>query len=97
MAFYATTLGVSSDHLSRVCRAVTSSSALALVHERLALEAKRVLVHTQMTVSEVALDLGFDDVAYFSRFFKGVVGCAPSEFRARIASGALGAPLAARG
>jgi AraC family transcriptional activator of pobA len=45
-----------------------------------------------MTVSEVALHLGFDDVAYFSRFFKAEIGCAPSEFRARIASGTQGAP-----
>lgn len=92
LAFYAEALDVTADHLSRVCRAVASTSALALLHERVVLEAKRALVHTQMTVSEVSLHLGFDDAAYFSRFFKSEVGCAPSEFRLRIASGAQAVP-----
>ena len=97
LAFYAQALEVTADHLSRVCRAVASTSALALLHERVVLEAKRVLAHTPMTVSEAALHLGFDDVAYFSRFFKAEVGCAPSEFRLRIASGAQAVPAPAAG
>ncbi|MDM0026286.1 helix-turn-helix domain-containing protein [Variovorax saccharolyticus] len=92
LAFYAEALDVTADHLSRVCRAVASSSALALLHERVVLEARRVLVHTPMSVSEVALHLGFDDAAYFSRFFKAEVGCAPSEFRLRIAAGTQAVP-----
>jgi AraC family transcriptional activator of pobA len=92
LAFYAEALDVTADHLSRVCRAVASSSALALLHERVVLEAKRVLVHTPMSVSEVALHLGFDDAAYFSRFFKSEVGCAPSEFRLRVAAGTQAVP-----
>jgi len=96
LAFYADALEVTADHLSRVCRAVASTSALALLHERVVLEAKRVLAHTPMTVSEAALHLGFDDAAYFSRFFKAEVGCAPSAFRLRIASGAQAVPAAAR-
>lgn len=96
LTFYADALGVTADHLSRVCRAVASISALALLHERVALEARRVLVHTPMTVAEAALHLGFDDAAYFSRFFKAEVGCSPSEFRARIASGAQAVPAPAQ-
>ncbi|MDM0065404.1 helix-turn-helix domain-containing protein [Variovorax sp. J31P207] len=96
LAFYAQALDVTADHLSRVCRAVASTSALALLHERVVLEAKRILAHTPMTVSEAALQLGFDDAAYFSRFFKAEVGCAPSEFRLRIASGALAVPAPGR-
>ncbi|MDM0111277.1 helix-turn-helix domain-containing protein [Variovorax sp. J22R133] len=95
LAFYADALGVTADHLSRVCRAVSSTSALAILHERLALEARRVLVHTEASVADVAQQLGFEDAAYFSRFFKGETGCAPSEFRARIASGAQAVPARA--
>ena len=47
LAFYADALDVTADHLSRVCRAVSSTSALALLHERMALEAQRMLVHTR--------------------------------------------------
>lgn len=75
-------LGVSVPHLSRVCRQVTGCSALALTHERLALEARRYLAYTSMTVAEIAFSLGFEDPAYFSRFFARHVGVSPRAYRA---------------
>ncbi|MBO9516190.1 MAG: helix-turn-helix domain-containing protein [Variovorax sp.] len=92
LAFYAEALGVTPDHLSRVCRAVGSVSALDLLHERVALEAKRVLAHTGATVAEVAAQLGFEDVGYFSRFFKKVTGMAPSAYREGVERGIAAVP-----
>lgn len=80
---YAAALGISSTQLNNVCRALTGNSALHLVHDRLILEAKRNLIYTVMTVSEIAYALGFSDPAYFSRFFIKRAGVSPSEFRAR--------------
>lgn len=92
LAFYADALGVTADHLSRVCRSTTRSSALDLVHQRVALEAKRMLVHTEATVADVAAQLGFGDVGYFSRFFKATTGTAPSAYREALALGLAAAP-----
>lgn len=74
-------LGVSVPHLSRVCRRVTGRSALGIVQERLALEARRHLAYTSMTVAEIAFGLGFEDPAYFSRFFTRHVGSSPRAYR----------------
>ncbi|MFG1372735.1 helix-turn-helix domain-containing protein [Xanthobacter oligotrophicus] len=75
-------LGVSVPHLSRVCRRVTGRSALGIVQERLALEARRHLAYTSMTVAEIAFGLGFEDPAYFTRFFTRHLGVSPRAYRA---------------
>ena len=54
-----------------------------MVHTRVLLEAKRELVYTSAAVSEIAYALGFDDPAYFTRFFSKRTGMAPRTFRAR--------------
>lgn len=92
LAFYAEELEVTADHLSRSCRAVTGMSALDLLHERLGLEARRLLAYTPATVADVARELGFDDPAYFSRFFARRVGCSPQAWRQALAEGQATVP-----
>jgi len=78
---YARRLGVAPSRLRAACAAVAGASPTALVHDRIMVEAKRMLLYTSMTVSEVAYDLGFEDPAYFSRFFAERAGRSPSAFR----------------
>lgn len=78
---YAQALGVSLARLSRACRRATGKAPLALVHERLMLEARRGLTFSVMSVSQLAGSLGFTDAAYFSRFFHKRMGMAPSAYR----------------
>jgi AraC family transcriptional regulator, transcriptional activator of pobA len=85
--FYAATLGVTPDHLSRVCRGTTGRSALQTIHERLMLEARRLLVYTPMPVAGVAEQLGYADAAYFTKFFARAVGHTPKRYRALVARG----------
>lgn len=87
LVFYAERLGVTADHLSRVCRSVTGSSALELQHERMLIEARRLLAYTQAPVTAVAAELGFDDPAYFSRFFARRGGQSPLAYRSALQSG----------
>jgi transcriptional regulator GlxA family with amidase domain len=61
---------------------VAGRPASALLHARLVLEAKRLLVYTPMRVAEVSWTLGFADPAYFTRFFTQKTGLPPSKFRA---------------
>lgn len=80
---YADLLGVTPTHLSRLCRETIGRPASALIHERRLLEARRLLVYTTMSVSQIAYELGFQDPAYFSKFFARKMGCTPSGFRER--------------
>jgi AraC family transcriptional regulator, transcriptional activator of pobA len=80
---YATALGVTPGHLNALCRTQLRQTASARIHGRLALEAKRLLLYSDLTVAEVADRLGFADPAYFSRFFRREAGSAPAAYRAR--------------
>lgn len=87
LGFYAQILGVSVDHLSRSCRRVVGLSALDLAHEGVLLDARRLLAQGSQPVAEIAAALGFDDAAYFSRFFTRRTGVSPSAYRAALAQG----------
>lgn len=78
---YAEALGVSPEQLNRSAQAEAGCGALALVHRRLALEACRRLVHSTVPVAKLAEALGFDDPAYFSRFFRRHTGVSPRQWR----------------
>ena len=78
---YAALLRTSESRLRRACLAVTGQSPVELVHLRLLLEAERQLRYTSMSVTQVAYHLGFQDPAYFSRFFARRTGVSPRAFR----------------
>jgi AraC family transcriptional activator of pobA len=83
--FYARELGLSETHLNRVCRTALGCSALAAIHDRILAEASRDLAFTTMSVAEIGHSLGFEDPAYFSRFFTRAAGLSPRRFRQRAA------------
>lgn len=81
---YARLLNVTPGHLNDTIKEHTGVSAIALIHERILLEAKRVLFHANLSVKEIGWRLGFEDAAYFNRFFKRVSGETPVQFRSNI-------------
>jgi len=80
---YAATLGLSTERLNRLVRAEAGHTAQHLIHARLAREATRQLVHVAAPVSKLAFELGFEDPAYFCRFFKRHTGLSPRAYRAQ--------------
>ena len=80
---YARGLQVSESSLRNACLKATGQPPIHLVHARVLLEAKRQLYYTPRPVSEIAYELGFDDAAYFTRFFTRRAGVSPRAFRAR--------------
>ena len=83
LAAIAGQIGITSTQLNRVCRQVLGHSALGLLHARIVLEAKRDLTYTMMSVKQIAHEPGFDDAAYFTRFFQRETKVTPTEWRAR--------------
>ena len=92
IGFYADALGVTPDHLGRTCRATSGLGALDLLHERMLLEARRMLAYTPVPVTGVAQQLGFEDPGYFSRFFTRRAGLSPSAYRGSVADGRAAPP-----
>ncbi len=80
-AEYASRLNVSRVYLNEAVKAVTGISVGAFVRNHIILNAKRMLVHTDLDVNEIAENLGYEDKSYFSRLFKKETGMTPSEFR----------------
>ncbi|MFE6223937.1 MULTISPECIES: helix-turn-helix domain-containing protein [unclassified Streptomyces] len=74
-------LGVSAGHLNEAVRAATGRTPAALLREARVREAQRLLVATALSVRQVAARVGFQDPAYFCRFFRREVGCSPGDFR----------------
>lgn len=87
IAQYAAALHVSESRLRSACLALSGQSPVQLIHARIMLEAKRQLHYTDNPVSEIAYGLGFDDPAYFTRFFSRRAGVSPRGFRSRIPDG----------
>jgi AraC family transcriptional activator of pobA len=78
---YAETLGVSAKQLRSACLRVADATPLGIIQDRLVLEAKRLLLYSNMSVAEAAYYLGFDDPAYFTRFFSKHCGASPRHYR----------------
>ena len=74
-------MGYSTRTLNRLARQHTGLSAKELIDERVVLEAKRQLSHTDSPVSEIAEQLGFDDASNFSSYFRRQTQLTPGTFR----------------
>ena len=78
---YAKEIGITTMHLNRVCKIVVGKSPLQILHELVVAEAKKYLLNTSYSISEISYFLNFNDPAYFTRLFKKNVGVSPSDFR----------------
>lgn len=81
--FYANTLGITSKALTAKVNRIIGKSVRAVVQERCVLESKRLLAYSDLSVSEIAHELGFEDPNYFTRFFTSKTKQTPGKFRQR--------------
>ena len=81
VADYAAILNVTPQNLNYHCVKQTGKSASSYITDRFILEAKRLLLHTDQNINEIAFSLGFDDSSNFTKFFKNNTGFTPVNFR----------------
>ncbi|NGF56960.1 AraC family transcriptional regulator [Parapedobacter sp. SGR-10] len=80
---YAAQLNISVSYLNECVKNVTGFSVSYHIQQRVVLEAKRLLYHSDKSVKEIALELGYEDYPYFSRLFAKVCGMNARLFRTK--------------
>lgn len=78
---YAFLLNITTNHLNKICKREAGKTAGTFIRNHLCIEAQRLLYHTNYSISEIALELGFKNVSYFSTFFKNQTRNTPEEYR----------------
>ncbi len=81
VAFYARELEVSASHLHELVKEATGITPIAVIQREVILEAKRLLIHTDLQVADIAEKLAFKDASYFGRYFRRNTESTPGAFR----------------
>lgn len=81
---YATLLHITPNHLNKCVKAITGKSPTKWVNDAIVLEAKVLLYQSNLSISEIATEVGIHDPSYFSRLFKKREGITPLAFRLMI-------------
>jgi AraC-like DNA-binding protein len=84
--FYSDQLNITTKHLNRVVKKALNKTTSQLISERIILESKRLIIHSENNLAAIADTLQFSDYGYFSRFFKSKTGCTPMGFRKKYTS-----------
>jgi AraC-like DNA-binding protein len=78
---YAHVMNKSSKTLANVFKTMGEKTPLQIIHERVILEAKKLLLYTDKSAKEISFELGFPDPVQFSRLFKKETGLTPGDFK----------------
>ena len=78
---YAGMMNLSLKHLNKICRVGINKTVGRMIQERIILESKRLLLHSNQTISQVSYHLGYEDNSYFARLFRNKTGFSPDGYR----------------
>ncbi|WP_261512232.1 AraC family transcriptional regulator [Chryseobacterium paludis] len=80
---YASELHITPLYLNEVVKEITGFAASHWIQQEIIIESQRLLYYTNLDIKQIAFELGYEDYAYFSRFFKNKTGFTASQFRKR--------------
>jgi len=78
---YAGMLAVTPNHLTQTIKQLTGKTSAEFIKAKQILEIKRLLVHTNLGISEIASQMNYSDQSYFAKFFKKETGLTPMTYR----------------
>lgn len=78
---YAEMLNLSTNYLNKICKKTLGQTSGDLIRKQLILEAQRLLHYTNLSISEIAYELGFEHASYFITFFKKGTDLTPEKYR----------------
>lgn len=81
LSFYADKMSITQKQLSYLCKKVLNKKPSQLITERLILEAKRLIIHSEYTISMISDVLNYSDNSYFNRIFKKNCNLTPEQYR----------------
>jgi AraC family transcriptional regulator, transcriptional activator of pobA len=77
---YAQLMYMSEKNLNKICKITLDKTTSGVIADRIMLEAKRMLVHSEFSVIQISVELGYIDASYFVRVFKKRTGETPMQF-----------------
>ncbi|MGB0430519.1 MAG: helix-turn-helix domain-containing protein, partial [Bacteroidia bacterium] len=81
VTFFANELHITTGHLNKTIKSLTGASAKEFIQKRITTEAKRLAIYSDLSSKEIGFQLGFEDPAHFSTFFKKCTGQSFSAYR----------------
>jgi AraC-like DNA-binding protein len=80
-SFYAEQLAMTNKRLNELSKEQFGHTVTQLIHDKIIVEARRMLAFTDKTIKAIGLELGYEDTSYFGRFYKRLSGTTPQQFR----------------
>ena len=84
LSFYADKLCVSTRYLTMVCREVSGRTAYDWICDYVQNDVRFYLLHTNLSIKEIAVKLGFCNLSFFGKYVRENLGKSPSEFRRQL-------------
>jgi AraC family transcriptional regulator, transcriptional activator of pobA len=81
---YADRLNITTEKLNEICKEYYGESPKKIILDKKITESKRLLHYTNLSIKEVAYQLGFEDSSYFARIFKQRTGLSPTNFKRKV-------------
>lgn len=81
VTFYANKMNMSERNLNLICKNNFQKSVSEIIETRKLIEAKKLLIHSDKTVSEIGYELGYNEKSYFTRVFHNKLSVTPTQFR----------------
>ncbi len=78
---YAQMLAITPNHLTQMVKQIMGKTSVEILQQKTVVEIKRLLIHTDLNVSEISDYMNFPDLSYFTKYFKKIAGLSPLAYR----------------